>query len=99
MCWPLTCNKAKSRLNPHDLYMPLPNPSVPWEDLSIDFVLGLPRTKRGRDSIFVVVDRFSKMAHFIPCQNSDNVSHVDMLLIFSSLRLFIYMVFKNYCLG
>jgi hypothetical protein len=42
-----TCNKTKSRLNPHDLYMPLPVPSVPWEDISIDFVLGLPRTKRG----------------------------------------------------
>jgi hypothetical protein len=53
-----TCNKAKSRLNPHDFYMPLPVPSVPWEDISMDFVLGLPRTKWGRDSIFVVVDHF-----------------------------------------
>jgi hypothetical protein len=42
-----TCNKAKSRLNPHDLYMPLPVPSVLWEDISMYFVLGLPRTKRG----------------------------------------------------
>ncbi len=46
-----TCQKTKSHLNPHGLYMPLVVPSVSWEDISIDLVLGLSRTKRGRDSI------------------------------------------------
>jgi hypothetical protein len=46
----MTCNKAKSQLNPHGLYMILPILSVPWEDISMDFVLRLHRIKRGRDS-------------------------------------------------
>jgi hypothetical protein len=85
--WCTTCNKAKSRLNPHDLYITIPVASVPWEDISMDFVLGLPRTKRGRDSIFVVVDRFSKMAHFIPCHKSDNASHVADLFFTEIVHL------------
>jgi hypothetical protein len=82
-----TCNKAKSRLNPIVLYMPLPVPSVPWKDISMDFVLGLPRTKRGRDNIFVVVNCFSKMAHFLPCHKSDNASHVADLFFTEIVHL------------
>jgi len=54
----IVCKKAKSKVMSHGLYTSLPVPDFPWIDISINFVLGLPRTKDGKDSIIVVVDMF-----------------------------------------
>ncbi|WVZ58619.1 hypothetical protein U9M48_008871 [Paspalum notatum var. saurae] len=48
------------------LLQPLPIPTWKWDEVGMDFVTSLPRTKKGNDAIWVIVDRLTKTAHFIP---------------------------------
>ncbi|WVZ52190.1 hypothetical protein U9M48_003274 [Paspalum notatum var. saurae] len=62
-----TCQRVKAEnQRPAGLLQPLKIPEWKWEEISMDFIVGLPRTQKGYNSIWVVVDRLTKVAHFIP---------------------------------
>lgn len=63
-CPVCACNKTSSQVK-MGLLQPLPIPHRPWSHISMDFVTGFP-SSRGKTTVLTVVDRFSKMAHFIP---------------------------------
>ena len=62
-----TYSRVKAdHLKPARLLQPLSIPGWKWEEISMDFIVGLLPTKKGFDSIWVIVDRLTKSAHFIP---------------------------------
>ena len=67
----LECQQVKvEHQHPTRILQTIPIPEWKWEVISLDFITGLPRTKRQNDSIMVVVDRLSKSAHFIPIKST-----------------------------
>jgi hypothetical protein len=65
------CQRIKaSHLKVAGTLQPLPIPSWKWEDISMDFIVGLPNTSQKHDSIWVIINRLTKTAHFLPVHTS-----------------------------
>ncbi|XP_048339019.1 zinc finger protein ZFP2-like, partial [Sphaerodactylus townsendi] len=81
------CAEAKNIPGkPHGLLKPLPVPSRPWEVISMDFITDLPESQ-GNTVLWVVVDLFSKQAHFVPCTSIPSAPKLARLFIQHIYRL------------
>nr|GEX64191.1 reverse transcriptase domain-containing protein [Tanacetum cinerariifolium] len=70
----LTCSRVKAECQkPSDLLVQPEIPTWKWERITMDFVTKLPKTSSEHDTIWVIVDRLTKSAHFIPIKETDSM--------------------------
>jgi hypothetical protein len=82
-----TCRRIKEdHLRPARNLQPLSIPEWKWENICMDFIVGLPRTSRGYNSIWAIVDRLTKSAHFIPVATRYRVEQYAELYISHIVR-------------
>ena len=82
------CYRVKAiHLKSAGLLQPLPIPRWKWEEISMDFIVGLPPTQRNFDSIWVIVNRLTKVAHFIPVRKDYRLDQYADLYISQIVRL------------
>jgi hypothetical protein len=76
------CQRVKAgHQRPAGLLQPLQIPEWKWDSVGMDFITGLPTSSRGNDSIWVIVDRLSKVAHFLPVKTTYQSSKLAELYI------------------
>ena len=84
----LTCQKVKiEHQKPAGTLQPLEIPEWKWESISMDFVMGLSRASSRYDAIWVIVDRLTKFAHFLPIRASYTLEKLAQLYIQEIVRL------------
>ena len=84
----LVCQKVKmEHQRPAGLLQPLPIPERKWEDITMDFVTGMPRTPTGKDAIWVIVDRLTRSAHFLAIKVDFSLERLARLYIKEIVRL------------
>ena len=83
----LTCQQVKAEHQvPTGLLNPLPIPQWKWDNITMDFVLGFPLTQQKHDSVWVIVDRLTKSAHFIPVRIDYSMDRLAELYVDEIVR-------------
>ena len=78
----MNCQLVKAeQKKPSGLLQPLEVPTWKWEQISMDFIDGLPRTRAGNEGIWVIVDRLTKSARFIPVRSTRTASKLAELYV------------------
>jgi hypothetical protein len=84
-----TCQRIKcDHLRPAENLQPLSIPEWKWENICMNFIVGLPRTSRWYNSIWVIVDHLTKSAHFIPVAMTYRVGQYAELYISHIVRYY-----------
>jgi hypothetical protein len=78
----VTCQKNKAcRHKPYGLFQPLPVPEKPLRTSIFDFIVKLPKTSRGNDSILIFIDKLTKMVHFVACKEKSSERELSELYV------------------
>ncbi|KAD5317986.1 hypothetical protein E3N88_17932 [Mikania micrantha] len=80
--WCLTCAQVKAEhQKPYGYVQPLELPEWKWEHITVDFITKLPRTAKRHDTIWVIVDRLTKSAHFLPIKETYTSERLSELFV------------------
>lgn len=84
----LTCQQVKAEhQRPGGLLQSNLVPEWKWENITMDFVIGFPRTLKGLDTIWVIIDRLTKSAHFLPIRKDTSLEKLAEIYIREIVRL------------
>ena len=84
-----TCQRIKAEhQKPAGLLQPLPIPVWKWDEIGMNFVVDLPKTQKGHDSIWVIVHRLTKSAHFIPVRTNYGGEKLAKLYVENIVKLY-----------
>ena len=84
----MVCQKVKAKHQvPSGLFQPIRIPEWKWDRINMDFMVGLPLTGRKHDSVWVMVDRLTKLTHFLPVRTDYSLNKLAELYISEIVRL------------